>query len=115
MTTHLQAYFETEDAALAVQEQLIKYNVQNLEIGLLEDDGAGDNIPLAVPMITGGVSQVSSGIMGGIPIVAETGARAFRDDQYKIYHAVLSGKVATESYEEVVALIESNNGHIEEK
>jgi hypothetical protein len=115
MSTKLQAYFETEDAALAVQAQLIKYNIQNLEVGLLEDDGPEDNIPLAVPMITGGVTQVNSGIMGGVPLVAETGQRAFRDDQYKIYHAVLTGQVASESYEEVIALVESNDGHIEEK
>jgi hypothetical protein len=115
MSTQLQAYFETEDAALDVKEQLIKYNVRNLEIGLLEDDGAEDKVPFAVPIITGGVTQVNSGILGGVPPVVETGQRAFRDDQYKIYHAVLTGQVNPETYEEVIALVQSNNGHIEEK
>jgi hypothetical protein len=114
MSTQLQAYFETEDAAMAVQEQLIKYNIQNLEIGLLEDGGPEGNIPLAVPMIIGGVTQMNTS-MGGMPIIAELGQGSFHDDKYKIYHAVLTGQVDSESYEEVIALVQSNNGHIEEK
>jgi hypothetical protein len=115
MSTQLQAYFESEDAALAVKDQLIKYNISNLEIGLLEDDGPEDNIPLAVPIMTGGVTQVNSGILGGVPVVAETGQRAFHDDQYTIYRAVLTGQVNAEAYDEVIALVQSNNGHIEKK
>ncbi|QGQ98295.1 hypothetical protein EHS13_27130 [Paenibacillus psychroresistens] len=116
MSTQLQAYFESEDAALAVKDQLIKYNISNLEIGLLEDDGPEDNIPLAVPILTGGITQVNTGIMGGgVPIIAETGQGAFHDDQYTIYRAVLTGQVNPESYDEVIALVQSNNGHIEEE
>jgi hypothetical protein len=116
MSTQLQAYFETEDAALKVKDQLIKYNVTNLEIGLLEDDGAEDNIMLAVPILTGGNSQLNSGIFGGgVPVVAETEQGAFHDEQYKFYRAVLTGQVNSEAYDEVTAYIQSNDGHIEEK
>jgi hypothetical protein len=117
MSTQLQAYFETEDAALKVKDQLIKYKVTNLEIGLLEDDGPEDNIPLAVPILTGGTSQLNSGIMGGgIPVVAaKTEQGAFHDEQYTFYRAVLTGQVNSEAYDEVTAYIQSNNGHIEKK
>jgi hypothetical protein len=116
MSTQVQAYFETEDAALKVKDQLIKYNVTDLEIGLLEDDGTEDNIPLAVPIVTGGTSQVNSGIMGGgAPVVVGTDYGAFHDEQYTIYRAVLTGQVNSDAYDAVTALIQSNNGHIEEK
>jgi hypothetical protein len=116
MSTQLQAYFETEDAALKVKDQLIKYHVTNLEIGLLEDDGPDDNIPLAVPILTGGTSQVNSGILGGgVPVVAATEQGVFHDEQYTFYRAVLTGQVNSEAYDEVIAYIQSNNGHIEEK
>jgi hypothetical protein len=114
MSTQLQAYFESEDAALAVKDQLIKYNITNLEISLLEDDGPEDNIPIAVPILTGGVTQVNTGMLGGVPLIAETGQGAFHDDQYTIYRAVLTGQVNPEAYEEVIELVQSNNGHIEE-
>jgi hypothetical protein len=116
MSTQLQAYFETEDAALKVKDQLIKYNVTNLEIGILEDDGPEGNIPLAVPILTGGTSQVNSGILGGsVPVLAETVQGVFHDEQFMVYRAVLTGQVSSEAYDEVTAYIQSNNGHIEQK
>jgi hypothetical protein len=115
MSTQIQAYFETEDAALNVKDQLIKYNVTNLEISLLEDDGPEDNIPLAVPFNTSGVTQVNQGTFGGIvPVITKPGQGTYHDDQYRIYHAVLTGQVKPEAYDEVIALILSNDGHINE-
>src|SRR5690348_2082778 len=115
MSTQLQAYFETEDAALGVKDQLIKYNITNLEIGFLENDGLEDTIPFAIPIVTGGVSQLNSGILGVVPIVSQAEQRAFHNDQNTIYRAVLTGQVNPESYDEVITLVQSNNGHIEEK
>jgi hypothetical protein len=99
MSTKLQAYFETENVALQVKEQLIKFNVSNLEIGKLEDDGPDDNIPLGVPIITGGTAQVNNGILGGFPVIAEDEQRTFHVDQYTIYRVVLSGEVSAEYYD----------------
>jgi hypothetical protein len=114
MTKKIQAYFETEDAALDVRDQLIKFNVTNLEIGKLEEDSMDNNVPLAVPIVTGSVTQVNSGIIGGVPIIPGNEQTTFHDDQYTIYRAVLSGEISAEFYDDVIDLIESNNGHIED-
>jgi hypothetical protein len=112
MSRKLQAYFQTEDEAISVKDQLIKYNATNLEIGYLDDNGAEDTIPLAVPIVTGGVSYVNNGVMAPVPIAAAVSQG--QEDQYNIYRSVLSGEINEGSYEEAVDLIRSNGGHIEE-
>jgi hypothetical protein len=114
MTKKIQAYFETEDSALHVRDHLLKYNVTNLEISKLEEDNVNNDVPLAVPIVTGGVAQVNSGIMGGTPVIPRKEQTAFHDDQYTIYRAVLSGEINAELYDDAIDLIERNNGHIEE-
>jgi hypothetical protein len=113
MSRKLQAYFQTEDEALSVKDQLIKYNPTNLEIGYLEDNGSQDTIPLAVPIVTGGVSYVNNGVMAPAPAAAVVGQG--QEEQYNIYRSVLSGEINEGSYDEAVDLILSNGGHIEDE
>jgi hypothetical protein len=110
MSRKLQAYFQTEDDALSVKDQLIKYNATNVEIGYLDDKGSEDTIPLAVPIVTGGVSYVNNGVMAPVPVAVGQG----QEDQYNIYRSVLSGEISEGSYNEAVDLILSNGGYIEE-
>jgi hypothetical protein len=114
MSRKLQAYFQTEDEAMSVKDQLIKYNATNVEIGYLEDNGSEDRIPLAVPIVTGGTSYVNNGVMAPNPVSAAAAMGQGQEDQFNIYRSVLSGEISEGSYDEAVDLILSNGGHIEE-
>ncbi|MDB5053967.1 MAG: hypothetical protein JWM44_2017 [Bacilli bacterium] len=115
MMEKLQAYFQREDEAIHVKNLLIKLDATKLEIALLEDNGSDDQLPLAVPVMTGGVTYVNNGILGAIPpVIVEDGlVQEQREEKFNIYRSFLSGEIAEEHYEEAIQLIQSNNGQFD--
>jgi hypothetical protein len=111
----LKAYFQTEDEAIHVKDLLVKLDATKLEIARLEDNGSVDQLPLAVPVMTGGVTFVNKGILGAVPpVIVEDGrVQEQREEKFNIYRTFLSGEIAVEHFEKAIQLIQSNNGQFD--
>jgi hypothetical protein len=120
MTRMLQAYFQTEDDALQVKEELIKLEAEKIEIGNRDGDGER-SIPLAVPLFSGNSTMGGMGVTGATggtggsttPLFALGALDADTSGRDRDYHTVLSAEISEAHYDEAVESVKLNKGHIE--
>jgi hypothetical protein len=119
MTKMLQAYFQTEDDALLVRDELIKLEAKKIEIGNRDGHEEGD-IPLAAPLFVGNSSLGGTGATGAAGGSGGTAAPLFglgaldaeTNKRNRDYPTVLSAEISESHYDEAVESIKMNKGHI---
>ncbi|MCR8634043.1 hypothetical protein [Paenibacillus radicis (ex Xue et al. 2023)] len=119
MIKSIQAYFRTENEAEDVRILLQKYDTEMLEIGVIQEDGMSGNSELVVPL-GAGIAPSGTGGSGAIVYAESSGEYApllgvsldGEDDELERFHYVLAVQVNEKDYDEVVSLIQNNQGHI---
>ncbi|MCP3775142.1 hypothetical protein NLX71_17870 [Paenibacillus sp. MZ04-78.2] len=132
MSRPIQAYFHTENEAEDVRIKLQTYQVEQVEIGKL-DEAPDRDTPLLFPIAIAGTGTIPVGVgyagseAGPIAATGVAAAGAYlgfrtldeaghdKDgdgvDDRKLRYA-LSTKVAAEQYDEIVDLIRRHRGHV---
>jgi hypothetical protein len=124
MTKPIQAYFQTENETEDVRILLQAFATDLIEVGMIGDEhpeGLRFNMPLGAAIgihgVKGGglnnvvVAAVAAG-SGTTPVIGDLDKGEELDTKH--LHYVLSAKVSDENYEEAVALIHRNKGHVQQ-
>ncbi|MBC8079577.1 MAG: hypothetical protein H7X86_04485 [Gorillibacterium sp.] len=138
MSKHIQAYFQTEDDAFAVNTKLQGYGLEQLEVSKVPENIGGDRnilVPLGAGLSPGSASVsggtgggpggagisggggtgpiVGGGVIPAAPSSNERDSRKLYDGDRNHFQYVLSAKVKDELHDEVIDMIRNNKGYVE--